>query len=70
MLVLKDQGNSNSDIAEQLGFSEQQVVSKLFYMAQCTQVGVERNEPECRDSLFALYPSVENLYSIKSASRL
>ena len=55
LLALKNQGNSNIDIAEQLGFSEEQVASKFYNMSQYTQVGVESNEPEHMHSLFALY---------------
>ena len=54
LLALKNQGNSNIDIAEQLGFSEEQVANKLYYTPQYTQVGVESNEPEHMHSV-ALY---------------
>ena len=54
LLALKDQGNSNIDIAEQLGFSEEQVASKFYNMSRYTQVGIESNEPEHMHSV-ALY---------------
>ena len=45
---------SNKRIAQELGFTEDQVHSKKQYMAKQAEVGEYMNETECRDAVLVI----------------